>query len=117
MKTIIAGSRHIKNPKHLLDAIRIAEENGVYLDEIVSGMADGPDYMGYTYAKARGIPFKTFPAEWNKYGKAAGPIRNQKMAEYANALIAIWDGKSPGTHDMIERAKAAGLKIFVYKVE
>jgi hypothetical protein len=116
MKTIIAGTRDIKNPKHLLEAIRLAEQNGIYLDEIVSGMAVGPDYMGYRYGLAKGIPVKPFPADWIRFGKAAGPIRNQKMAEYANALIAIWDGKSTGTHDMIERAKACGLKIFVYKV-
>lgn len=72
--------------------------------------------MGIKYSEAKRIPLKKFPAEWDKYYKAAGPIRNQKMAEYANALIAVWDGKSTGTKDMIERAKACGLKIFVYKV-
>jgi hypothetical protein len=116
MKTIIAGTRDIKNPKHLLEGIRIAEENGIYLDEIVSGMAPGPDYMGYRYGLAKGIPVKCFPADWLTYGKAAGFIRNQKMAEYADALIAIWDEKSKGTSDMIERAKARRLKILVYKV-
>lgn len=116
MKTIIAGGRDITNPKHLLDAIKLAEENGIYLDEIVSGMAPGVDYMGYRYALSNNIPVKPFPADWGKYGNAAGPIRNQKMAEYSNALIAVWDGISKGTKDMIERAKACGLKIFVYKV-
>lgn len=116
MKTIIAGSRHITKPKYILEAINLAGENGIYVDEIVSGMANGPDYMGYQYALANHIPVKCFPAEWLKYGKAAGPIRNQKMAEYADALIAIWDGVSKGTRDMINRAKACGLKIFVYKV-
>jgi hypothetical protein len=49
-----------------------------------------------------------------KYGKSAGPIRNRAMAEYAGALIAIWDGSSRGTLNMIETAKKLELKVFIY---
>ena len=52
-------------------------------------------------------------AEWIKYGRAAGPRRNKQMAEYADALLAYWDGKSRGTKNMIELAKDKGLKIGV----
>jgi len=54
-----------------------------------------------------------FPAEWNKFGKAAGPKRNKEMAIAADALIAFWDGKSRGTKNMIELAKQKGLKVKV----
>ena len=47
----------------------------------------------------------------------AGKIRNQAMADAADALVALWDGNSGGTADMIRRARAAGLKVFVYKYE
>ncbi|WP_197026348.1 hypothetical protein [Polaribacter sp. Hel_I_88] len=54
-----------------------------------------------------------FPAEWNKFGKAAGPVRNKEMAIYADALIAFWDGKSRGTKNMIQLAKQNGLLLKV----
>lgn len=56
-----------------------------------------------------------FPADWNAHGKAAGPIRNQQMAQEADVLIAFWDGKSRGTKDMIEKATRAGLDMHVYR--
>lgn len=54
-----------------------------------------------------------FPADWNKHGKAAGPILNAEMAEVADALIAFWDGKSRGTANMIQLAKDKGLKVAI----
>lgn len=116
MKTIIAGTRTHNKREDLHEAIKLASENGIHVDELVCGMGGAVDMASFHWAKDKGIPVKTTPAEWTKYGHAAGSIRNQKMAEYADALIAIWDSKSPGTKDMIERAKVMGLKIFVYKV-
>ncbi|MFD1444284.1 hypothetical protein [Thermoactinomyces vulgaris] len=60
----------------------------------------------------RGHKIARYPAEWKKYGKKAGPLRNAKMAENADALVAFWDGKSRGTKDMIETAKRRGLRIY-----
>ena len=60
--------------------------------EIASGAAKGADKLGEQYAKERGFKLTKFPANCNKYGKTAGPKRNQQMAQYADALIAIWDG-------------------------
>lgn len=60
---------------------------------------------------------KVFPADWNKYGKKAGPIRNKKMANYAEALLAIWDGKSCGTKNMIQQAKENNLRIYVHRID
>lgn len=54
-----------------------------------------------------------FPAEWKRYGRAAGMIRNQQMAWYATHLIAFWDGQSSGTRSMIEMAKRDGLEVRV----
>ena len=58
---------------------------------------------------------KRFPAEWDKYGRKAGPLRNEAMARYADALLAYWNGESKGTKSMIELAKASGLKVGVYQ--
>ena len=79
--------------------------------EIVSGHARGADAMGERYAEEHGYVIKLFPADWKRYGKRAGVIRNAEMAEYADALIAFWDGKSRGTHNMVEEARSRHLKI------
>ena len=83
--------------------------------EIVSGGARGADALGERYAKEKGYSVKRFPAEWDKYGRKAGHLRNEAMARYADALLAYWNGESKGTKSMIELAKASGLKVGVYQ--
>ena len=102
MKTIIAGSRTITDLKLLEEAISYSNFK---ITEVVYGCASGVDLLGKIWAQANNITISTFPADWNKYGKKAGMIRNQEMADYAEALIAIWDGPSKGTLDMIKKAK------------
>jgi hypothetical protein len=110
MKTIIAGSRTIKDYKFLLEAIL---ESGFIITEVISGNAEGADKLGERFAKENGIKLSARPADWPKYGKAAGPIRNEEMANEAECLIALWDGISKGTKHMIQIAKAKGLKIYI----
>ncbi len=111
MKVIIAGSRTIKI--NWLIPVAVAN-SGFYITEIVSGCAQGVDKLGEKWAEENDIKVAKFPANWSLYGRAAGPIRNTQMAEYADALIAIWDGKSKGTYNMIKVAKSKGIKVFVY---
>lgn len=113
MKTIIAGTRTVINYQKVLTAIK---KSGFKITEVVSGRATGVDRLGERFALNAKIPIKLFPALWKQYGSAAGPIRNTEMAVYAQALIAVWDGKSPGTSNMIRVAQAAGLKTFVWLV-
>ncbi len=113
MKVIIAGSREIKDYPLLLEAIK---QSGFEIDEVVSGGAAGVDKLGERYAKENGKKLTVFPADWEAYGKGAGPVRNGEMAFYvgsAGALIALWDGSSRGTKDMIEKATKYGLAYFV----
>lgn len=110
-RVIIAGSRDFSNYELLrqyADYIlsKIPEEI-----EIVSGGASGADALGERYARERGYRIRRFPAEWERYGLKAGPLRNREMAKYADALIAYWDGISRGTKNMIDEATARGLKI------
>jgi len=79
--------------------------------EIVSGGATGADAMAKGFAKLYQYEYKEFPADWKQHGKAAGPIRNQQMAEYGTHLLAFWDGKSKGTRDMINKARIRRLKV------
>jgi hypothetical protein len=110
MKTIIAGSRTINSYAVVEQAIK---DSGFKITEIVCGMARGVDYLGKLWGFRNNVPVNEMPAYWGTYGRSAGVRRNKKMAEYAEALIAIWDGRSPGTGNMIEEARAKGLRVFV----
>lgn len=113
MKVIVAGSRGIEDPEVVYRAI---EESPFPVTEIVSGTANGPDTYGETWAMLHDIPVKRMPARWDKYGKSAGIKRNERMAAYADALVAVWDGKSRGTKHMIQEAQDADIPTHVVKV-
>ena len=112
MKTIIAGSRTITDKSVVYDAIW---DSGWALEitEVVSGHATGVDHIGEGWARKNGARLKLFPTDWKANGKAAGHIRNRQMGDYAEALIAVWDGQSRGTKGMIDYARRRGLKVFV----
>ena len=114
MRTIIAGSR--ENTDFLL-VKKAIEESGFDITEVVSGTCRGVDQHGEDWAEGHGIPITKFPADWNTYGKKAGYIRNKEMADYADALIAVWDGKSKGTKITIDLAHNYGLSVFVYRID
>jgi len=113
MKVIIAGARNISDQAIIFAAVA---SSPFVITEVVSGCAKGVDIQGEFWAARAGLPCKRFPADWNGLGIKAGPLRNQQMADYADALIAIWDGESPGTKDMIRRAEAKQLPVFIYRV-
>ena len=113
-KVIIAGGRDFNDYKLLKQKADFILQNQTEI-EIVSGAARGADKLGERYAKEKGYSISSHPADWDKYGKSAGYIRNKEMAEYADALIAFWDGKSKGTKHMIDLAEKQGLKNKVVK--
>lgn len=113
MKVIIAGSRGIRELDVVEEAIRLAS---YHITEVVSGGAGGVDSLGEEWALKNRIPCKAFPVEgfqW-KASKGAGHQRNSRMADYAEALIAIWDGRSPGTRNMIDQMRKRGKPVYVY---
>jgi hypothetical protein len=117
VKIIIAGGRNFENYKLLKfkcnSILQELKENEEI--QIVSGGCNGADILGEKYAKEKHYICKRFEADWNKNGKAAGPIRNEEMAKYSDYLIAFWDGKSKGTNSMINIARQHGLKIRIIK--
>ena len=113
MKVIIAGSRSITDYTTVLKAVAQAIYNGFVITEVVSGCARGVDRLGEQWAASTDLPVKRFQAEWIRFGKSAGIRRNVQMAEYADALIAVWDGKSRGTQNMIDTARESGLIVHV----
>lgn len=113
MRTIIAGGRNLTDYALVERAV---EQSGYLITEVVSGAARGIDSLAEQWAADHGIDVTRFPADWTKQGRKAGPIRNAQMAQYADGLIAIWDGSSPGTANMIRHAVRCGLKVYVHRV-
>lgn len=109
MKVIIAGGRGFDDYRLLTDSVIGLNLN---ISEIVSGKAKGADRLGEQYALENNISIKEFRADWKKYGRGAGPIRNKEMADYADVLIAFWDQKSKGTKSMIELAQKKGITVY-----
>jgi lactate dehydrogenase-like 2-hydroxyacid dehydrogenase len=114
MKVIIAGSRDVTDIGVVEMAIR---ESGFEITEVVSGCCRGVDKLGEKWANEHNIPVKRFPSDWHRLGNSGGVVRNEEMAEHAEALIAIpfkkGKGGSRGTSDMIQRAINHGLKVHI----
>jgi hypothetical protein len=139
MRTAFTGSRYLWLTPEQLDAI--VAESGFEVTEAVCGCADGVDtsvghcrvwgrwvkagackrFSGevqHGWACLRGIPVEHFPADWQALGYAAGPMRNNRMADYARevpdgACIAVPAADSRGTWDMVRKARARRLKVYV----
>jgi hypothetical protein len=118
MKCIIAGSRTITDPLELEKAIKLSGFSPI--DEVVCGGAVGADELGRLWAIKNSILLKFFFPDWETYGKSAGPLRNTQMATYVGpegGLIALHDGISKGTADMIRKAERFNLKVYVHLVK
>ena len=109
MRTIIAGSREITDYNILCQCIdRCPFKDKITL--VISGTARGVDQMGERWAEENNIPIQRFPANWEKYGRGAGPIRNRQMANNADALIVLMIPESRGSKNMYETAIHMGIK-------
>ena len=139
MKVIIAGSRNITQLKYVEEAMFKSNAYKM-VTEVVSGGARGVDSLAIDWAKKHKVKYTVKKAEWNKldvpgavieihhnddsqdlayryYNSRAGLQRNEEMGRYADALVAIWDGKSPGTKHMIDFMKSLGKKVYVMIVK
>ncbi|MBE6947851.1 MAG: DUF2493 domain-containing protein [Ruminococcaceae bacterium] len=114
-RIVIAGSRDYDDYTEAKQYIElcISQIKNKYTLIFVSGGCRGADMLGERYAEENGYPIERYPAEWSKYGKAAGPKRNIKMAQISDYVICFWDGRSKGTKAMIDYARSMGkpLKI------
>ncbi len=115
-RVIIAGCRDYDNyaeAKLFIDLClsNIRKENKIV---ILSGCANGADKIGERYAEENGFKVEKYPANWEKYGRRAGPIRNRLMAEKADYVICFWDKKSKGTKSMIDYAIKFNKPIKIY---
>jgi hypothetical protein len=114
---VVAGSRGLQDERLVAAAIAAS---GFDITEVLSGTCRGIDQMGERYAQSHGIPVSRFPAQWERLGRAAGPARSKAMIDVVasshGALIAVWDGTSPGTRYTIAYARQRGVPVYVHYV-
>ena len=122
IRLIIAGSRDffdynlVANEANLfIAAIRTGTPNAQI--SIVSGNAKGVDELGEQFAKDNNLEVIRIPAEWERHGRFAGPIRNKEMVKLGTHVLAFWDGKSKGTKSMINLATKKGLIVKVVSLK
>ena len=104
MKVAVVGSRKLRALS--LD-LYLPED----VTEIVSGGAKGVDADAREYARAHGIRLTEFLPEYQKYGRSAPLYRNIQIIEYADVVLAFWDGKSRGTKFVIDQCRQRGIPI------
>lgn len=130
MIVIVAGPRPRPSITYQVVCDAIAA-SGFTITHLVSGHAPGVDLLGEKWALKHGVPITSFPAQWEEFGRRAGPLRNQEMLDYVMAdadrwdgaaVIAVWDsaavdaGRSKGTPDMVGRAERAGVTLYVHRI-
>ena len=104
MKITIGGCRDYNNYDEFKKFVDDYIEKMNIDDEIVivSGHCSGVDMMAEKYAEEKGFVTEIFPADWKRYGRAAGPVRNKIMVDKCDRVIAFWDNKSRGTASLIK---------------
>ena len=130
LRIIVAGCRDFEDYAEIDMVLDKSIEYYLYREdfniddiEIIEGECRGVDLLAKHYAEEHGYKVKGFPANWNTEGRAAGPLRNQRMSAYAaedghkGVLIAFWDGKSRGTKNMINCANKKNLDIYIYSIK
>lgn len=117
LRILITGSRHysdIKRVDVIFRNVMKRFENDEYV--LISGNARGADALCEEVAEKLGWKVERFPADWNKYGKRAGGIRNQLMVDSgADLCLAFPLDNSIGTWDCVRRAKKAGILTKVFQ--
>lgn len=78
---------------------------------LIEGGATGADALAASWAVVEGVPIEQFPADWETHGRAAGPIRNQRMIDEGKPDIVVAFPGGRGTADMVRRAEKAGIKV------
>jgi hypothetical protein len=110
-RVLVCGGRDFQQTMALSRTLdRLQAERGQF-SVVMHGGAKGADFSAACWAEVRGIPTLKFPADWITYGKAAGPVRNERMLDEGRPDLVIAFPGGRGTADMVKRAKAAGVEV------
>lgn len=113
MRVLVSGSRHFNDY-----ALLKATLDNIVVSCIIHGCAKGADTIAGWYGRRASIPIMEFPAKWDEYGRAAGPIRNRQMLTEGkpDLVVAFLAKDSKGTRNMIEQAKKAGIQVHIVHI-
>jgi len=103
-RLVICGSRTFEDYGKFEKELNKQIE-GLKVDLILSGGCRGVDAMAKNYAQLNGYEHKELKANWRRFGRGAGPMRNTELAKQGTSTIGFWDGESKGTYDMLKKAK------------
>lgn len=111
MRVVVCGSRTWKDQKRIAERLRELPP----LSEIITGAADGADYLADIVARHLFMNRVIFPANWKGQGKAAGPLRNRRMLDMEPDLVIAFraNGASRGTDDMVRECERRGIPVEV----
>lgn len=111
MRVLICGGRDLVDRSEIVHLINDLSPD----DIVITGAAPGADTIAIHLASSRGLATFAFPADWRRHGKAAGPLRNQRMLDEGkpDVVYAFPTANSRGTWDMVDRARKAGLTVYV----
>jgi YspA, cpYpsA-related SLOG family len=114
VRVIVCGSRDWEDRERV--ELRLSQLPPSPTTTIVHGAALGPDRIAGSFGSLLGMTVEEHPAEWDRLGKSAGRVRNEKMALLgADLCIAFWDGESKGTKDMIDRCHLHGIPVEIIR--
>lgn len=106
MRVLVCGGRKYGDAAEVNRAL-----NELPVSLVIEGGASGADLLAKLWAQSNCVPCETYEADWDKYGKTAGPIRNQRMIDEGKPEVVVALPGGPGTADMVRRARAAGIKV------
>ena len=117
-RIIVAGCRYYEDYDEAKAYIEMCIKNirKKYTLIFLSGGCRGADMLGERYAKENGFSIERYPADWQKYGKSAGPKRKLQMAKACDYVICFWDGKSHGTASIISYAKVLKMPLKIKRI-
>lgn len=110
MKIAVVGSREYPDMEGVRRFIRALPKDVV----VISGGARGVDSVAEEEARVQGLTVEIYPADWARYGRRAGYVRNKIMVDKADKVVAFWDGKSKGTKHTIDLARKASKPLCVF---
>lgn len=113
MRILVCGGRDYDDRQNVFDMLDVFNaRNNLGVTLVIHGGANGADKLAHLWACARGLRISSYPADWQKYGKRAGPIRNRQMLTEGkpDAVIVFPGGK--GTQDMMSAAIAAKVPVW-----
>lgn len=110
IRILVCGGRRYRDRERVFQVLD-SYARVFTIEVVIHGDASGADKLADEWAKARGIEVQPFPANWTKFGRAAGPIRNGSMLRWGNPTHVIAFPGHDGTADMVGKARRAGVPV------